>query len=132
MSPDSIGVLVVDDQLVFRQAAHEVIAATEEFETLGEAASGEHALAVIAELSPDLVLLDVRMPGMDGIETATRMHAIDPRCVIVLISVEVAPNLPAGLSTCGAAELVRKQDFGPALLRRLWRAHGHRSSTRAG
>jgi two-component system, NarL family, invasion response regulator UvrY len=125
MSPDSIGVLVVDDQLVFRQVAHEVIDATEEFQMLGEASSGAHALVAVTELSPDLVLLDVRMPDMDGIETATRMHAQDPHSVIVLITVEDEANLPAGLASCGAAELVRKQDFGPALLRRLWRAHGH-------
>src|SRR3954470_3952301 len=132
MSPDSIGVLVVDDQLVFRQVAHEVIDATEEFEMLGEAASGEHALVAVTELSPDLVLLDVRMPGMDGIETATRLHAQDPRSVIVLITVEEAPDIPAGVSSCGAAELVRKQDFGPAMLRRVWRAHGHRSPAPTG
>ena len=112
---------------MFRQVAHEVIDATEEFEMLGEAASGAHALAAVTELSPDLVLLDVRMPGMDGIETATRMHAQDPRSVIVLITVEEAPNLPAGLASCGAAELVRKQDFGPALLRRVWNSHGSSS-----
>jgi DNA-binding NarL/FixJ family response regulator len=128
VSPDSIGVLVVDDQLVFRQVAHEVIDATEDFQMLGEAASGAHALAAVTELSPDLVLLDVRMPGMDGIETAARMHAQNPHSVIVLITVEEAPNLPAGLSSCGAAELVRKQDFGPAMLRRLWRSHGRPST----
>ncbi len=132
MSPDSIGVLVVDDQLVFRQVAHEVIDATDEFELLGEAASGAHALAAAGELAPDLILLDVRMPGMDGIETASRLHEQDPGPVIVLITVEEAPDLPAGLTTCGAAELVRKQDFGPALLRRLWRAHGGRSTVRTG
>src|SRR4051795_11738020 len=121
---EQVGVLVVDDQLVFRQVAHEVIGATDEFELLGEAASGAHGLIAVAELSPDLVLLDVRMPEMDGFETATRMHAQDPRSVIVLITIEEEPNLPAGLSSCGAAELVRKQDFGPALLRRVWKAHG--------
>src|SRR3954468_15451137 len=126
-----VGVLVVDDQLVFRQVAHEVIDATEEFEMLGEASSGAHALVAVTELSPDLVLLDVRMPDMDGIETATRMHAQDPHSVIVLITVEDEPDIPAGLSSCGAAELVRKQDFGPALLRRLWRAHGHAPATPA-
>jgi DNA-binding NarL/FixJ family response regulator len=131
MSPDSIGVLVVDDQLVFRQVAHEVIDATEEFEMLGEAASGAHALVAITELSPDLVLLDVRMPDMDGIKTATLLHAQDPHSVIILITVEEAPNLPAGLATCGAAELVRKQDFGPAMLRRIWRAHGRASTAPA-
>jgi DNA-binding NarL/FixJ family response regulator len=119
-----VGVLVVDDQLVFRQAAHEVIDATKNFEMIGEAASGAHALVAAAELHPDLVLLDVRMPGMDGIETAARFRDEHPGSVVVLITVEEAPNLPAGLASCGAAELVRKQDFGPALLRRVWNAHG--------
>src|SRR4051794_31646402 len=118
-----VGVLVVDDQIVFRQAAHEVIDATKDFEMIGEASSGAHALLAATELHPDLVLLDVRMPGMDGIETAARLRDEHPGAVVVLITVEEAPNLPAGLSSCGAAELVRKQDFGPALLRRIWHTH---------
>lgn len=121
---DRVGVLVVDDQQVFRQAAHEVIDATANFELLGEAASGARALAAVAELHPDLVLLDVRMPGMDGIETATRLHEQHPEAVVVLITVEEPPNIPGGMSSCGAAELVRKQDMGPALLRRVWDTHG--------
>jgi DNA-binding NarL/FixJ family response regulator len=124
---EQVGVLVVDDQVVFRQAAHEVIDATKDFELLGEAASGAHALIAVAELEPDLVLLDVRMPGMDGIETAARLNAEHPSAVVVLITVEDAPTLPAGLASCGAAELVRKQDFGPALLRRVWNSHGSSS-----
>jgi two-component system, NarL family, invasion response regulator UvrY len=123
-----VGVLVVDDQLVFRQVAHEVIDATEDFELLGEAASGQHALVAVDDLNPDLVLLDLRMPGMDGIETAARLHEQHPQSVVVLISLEEAPNLPGGFSSCGAVELVRKQDFGPALLRRVWRTHGEHAA----
>src|SRR3954470_2587194 len=84
---EPVGVLVVDDQLVFRQVAHEVIDATNEFELLGEAGSGADDLIAVAELEPDLVLLDLRMPGMDGIETATRLHAEHPDAVVVLITV---------------------------------------------
>jgi DNA-binding NarL/FixJ family response regulator len=123
-----VGVLVVDDQLVFRQVAHEVIDSTEDFELLGEASSGAHALLAVSELDPDLVLLDVRMPEMDGIETAQRLHAQHPAAVVVLITVEEDSQLPGGMSTCGAAELVRKQDFGPALLRRVWDTHRPRST----
>jgi DNA-binding NarL/FixJ family response regulator len=119
-----VGVLVVDDQLVFRQVAREVIDATADFEILGEAGSGPHALAATEELSPDLVLLDVRMPGMDGIETAGRLATSYPEVVVVLVTIDEPPYLPDGVGACGAAELVRKQDFGPALLRRVWRAHG--------
>jgi DNA-binding NarL/FixJ family response regulator len=122
-----VGVLVVDDQVMFRQVAHEVIDATEEFAMLGEATSGPHALALAGELDPDLVLMDVRMPDMNGIETATRLRAEHPGAVVVLITAEEPPNLPVGVSSCGAAELVRKQDFGSALLRRVWRSHGSRA-----
>src|SRR4051812_19753940 len=96
-----VGVVVVDDQLVFRQVAHEVIDATPNFELLGDAASGPHALAAVADLHPDLVILDVRMPGMDGIETAARLHAEHPATVVVLITVEQAPYIPRGAHPAG-------------------------------
>ena len=115
---------MVDDQLVFRDVAREVIEATADFELVGEADCGECGLDKAAELHPDLVLLDVRMPGMDGVEVAERMRAASPSSVVVLISVDDARNLPGGVGACGAADLVRKQDFGPALLRRVWLAHG--------
>src|SRR3954447_17109268 len=121
-----IGVLVVDDQAVFREVARAVIDATPDFELLGEAGSGADALAATEELHPELVLLDVRMPGMDGIATAGRLCASHPRVVVVLISIEEAPHLPGGVGASGAAELVRKQDFGPALLKRVWESHGAR------
>ena len=120
-----VGVLVVDDQLVFRHAAGDVIAAASpEFVLLGEAASGEHAIAAVGDLHPDLVLVDVRMCGMDGIETSRRITAEHPEAVVVLVTIEDPLNLPAEVGFCGAADLIRKQDFRPSLLRRLWRAHG--------
>lgn len=123
-SDDPIGVLIVDDHLVFRQAAREVVEATPHFELLGEASSGEHALAAVEELHPDLVLLDVRLPGIDGIAVAKRISAAHPESVIVLISVEEPANIPLAARCCGAAELIRKQDFSPAVLRRVWMTHG--------
>jgi DNA-binding NarL/FixJ family response regulator len=124
----SVTVLAVDDQAVFLRAARSLIAATPGFEQVGEAASGPEALELAAQLRPDLVLVDVRMPGMDGIETAARLHSASPEAVVILVSVEEAGNLPRSAASCGAAELVRKQDFGPALLRRLWTTHHPRRS----
>ena len=119
-----VGVLVVDDNAGFRRAALEVVGATPGFEPLGEAASGEEALALAAELKPELILLDVRMPVMDGIETARRLSTEHPGAVIVLISIDYASELPDEVGSCGAKALIRKRDFGSLVLRRLWDAHG--------
>ena len=88
--------MVVDDQPVFKEAARAVIEATADFAWVGEAASGQQALAVAADVDPDLVLLDVRMPDLDGFETAARLHAAHPRTVVVLISAESPPDHPRG------------------------------------
>jgi two-component system, NarL family, invasion response regulator UvrY len=122
----AVNVVTVDDQPYFRVAARDVIGATPGFESVGEAGSGAEALEVVSELSPQLVLVDVRMPGMDGIETTRLMKAAHPDIVVVLISIEDLTNVPAAASTCGAAALVQKEDFKPSLLRSLWTAHGIR------
>ena len=119
-----VRVLTVDDQEVFRGIAREVIEATPGFESVGEAASGEEALAAVARLEPQLVLLDVRMPGLDGIEVARRLHVSHPDTVLVLISIEDAIDLPSAARVAETVPLVRKQDFGPRLLKRIWREHG--------
>jgi DNA-binding NarL/FixJ family response regulator len=122
-----VGVVTVDDQPVFLKAARDVIHATPGFTSVGEAGSGEEALALVEERQPELVLLDVRMPGMDGIETAGLIKQACPQVVVILISIEEPANVPAATSSSGAAALVRKQDFGPRVLRRLWLAHAPRA-----
>lgn len=122
-----VGVLIVDDQPTFRRAARDVVeAAGPEFALLGEAVSGEQALAAVEELHPDLVLVEVRMHGMGGIEISKRLTAAHPGAVVVLVTLENPLDLSSEVGFCGAADLIRKQELGPALLRRLWRAHRHR------
>jgi chemotaxis response regulator CheB len=120
----AVRVLTVDDQAVFRRIADAVIAATDGFEAVGEADSGLEALDAVQRLSPDLVLLDVRMPGLDGIEVARRLVAGRSGVVVVLISVDELAALPSTAELGEAVPLVRKQDFGPRLLRKLWTEHG--------
>jgi two-component system, NarL family, invasion response regulator UvrY len=116
-----VRVLTVDDQSAFRGIAREVIDATEGFESVGEAASGQDALEAVARLSPHLVLLDVRMPGLDGIEVARRLRATHPDTLVVLISIEDPIDHPSAAQLGEGVPLVRKQDFGPRLLRSIWR-----------
>jgi two-component system, NarL family, invasion response regulator UvrY len=120
----AVTVLAVDDQPIFLRAAHQLIADTPGFEQVGEATSGPEALEMAAALHPDLVLLDVRMPGMDGIETARRMVALDARAVVVLVSLEETPELPASMATVGAAVHLRKQDLSTRALQEIWTTHG--------
>ena len=111
-----VTVLTVDDHAVFRRAARRLIAATPDFEPVGEATTGPEALSLAADLHPDLALVDVRMPGMDGIETAQRLVAADPEIRVVLISLDEVPELPSA----DAPIHIRKQDLSTRTLHDLW------------
>ena len=116
----NVRVLTVDDQATFRRAAQDLIDDIPEFESVGEASCGAEALDAIAETRPELVLLDVRMPGMDGIETARRIRDRHPDVVVVLVSADDTEHLLPAAMGSGAAAMIRKQDLGPRRLVRLW------------
>jgi DNA-binding NarL/FixJ family response regulator len=113
----TVRVLVTDDQAPFRRAARTVVEATAGFELAGEASSGEEAVALAASLRPDLILMDVRMAGIGGIEAARRIAAAHPAARTVLVSSDRAEDLPPEAWTCGAAWFVHKSEFGTAALR---------------
>jgi CheY-like chemotaxis protein len=116
---DPVRVLVVDDQAVVRSAARTMLEAASGFQPVGEAASGVEALRAIEELEPDLVLLDVRMPDMDGIETAERIRARRRDTVVVLMSSDDS----AESESQGVAAFLAKHRLKAALLRELWSRH---------
>ncbi len=120
----SIRVLTVDDHATFRTAARAVIGATEGFEVAGEAASGEEGVAAAARLHPDLVLMDVRLPDIDGYEAARRIAPLRPEAVVVLVSATDEALHGDAEARCGAAAFVRKEQLCPTLLRDLWQRHG--------
>jgi DNA-binding NarL/FixJ family response regulator len=115
-----VPMLVVDDQESFRQIMRELVEATPEFELVGEAASGEDALLAAGELGPEVILMDVRMPGMDGIETARRLTSSRHDVVVILTSIEPLAEMPDHFQGCGASAFARKQDLSPRLIRELW------------
>jgi DNA-binding NarL/FixJ family response regulator len=128
---EPVRVLAVDDQEVFLSAARSLIAATPDFEHVGDASSGHEALELVPKLRPDLILLDVRLPDMDGLETARRLAESDHDAVVVLISLDEVPELPARLRSVGAAAFVRKQDLSTRRLADLWAEHSSRRAVRA-
>jgi DNA-binding NarL/FixJ family response regulator len=125
MTPDCepVTVLAVDDQPIFLRTARSLIAATPGFEQVGEAASGPEALELAADLQPDFVLLDVRMPGMDGFETARRLAGVAPHALVALISLEELPEPDSFAESTEVAAYLRKQELSTRKLRELWSAH---------
>ena len=82
----AVRLLTVDDQPLFREATRAVVAQTPDFELVGEAADGQAAIRVAREVDPDMVIVDVRMAGMDGIESTRALTAEDPTRLVVLVS----------------------------------------------
>jgi DNA-binding NarL/FixJ family response regulator len=115
--------LVVDDQAPFRGALRQLIEASPGFCLAGEASSGEDALSAVESLAPALVLMDIRMPGMGGVEAARTLGRRHPEVMVVLISVHGREELPPELVAGRRARFVHKQDLRPRLLRELWDAH---------
>ena len=81
-----VRVLTADDQPRFLAVARELVGAAAGFELIGEASTGEEAVALATELRPDLVLMDVNMPGIGGVEAARRITAARLATLTVLVS----------------------------------------------
>lgn len=94
-------ILIVDDHEVVRNGIRSYLETIPDFQVVGEAASGEEALSLVSEFIPDIVLLDLILPGMDGIETTRRVRQISPRTQVVVLTsyhedVHIFPALKAG------------------------------------
>jgi DNA-binding NarL/FixJ family response regulator len=117
-SRPEVRVLVVDDQEPFRRAMAAVVEATDGFVMVGTAASGEESVEVARALRPDLVLMDVNLPGIDGI-AATRLirSAGEPPAVVLLSTYDADEFDEDG---CGATSYIPKAAFGPDRLAQAW------------
>ncbi|MFN8380953.1 MAG: response regulator transcription factor [Anaerolineales bacterium] len=94
-------ILIADDHEVVRNGIRSYLETIPDFQVVGESASGEETLSMVAELIPDIVLLDLIMPGMDGIETTRRVKQVSPRSQVVVLTsyhedVHIFPALKAG------------------------------------
>jgi len=96
-----VSILIVDDHEVVRNGIRSYLETIKDFEVVGEAESGEKAIKMVSELIPDIVLLDLIMPGMDGVETTRQIKKISPRTQVVVLTsyhedVHIFPALKAG------------------------------------
>ena len=122
-----IRVMTVDDHPVFRTAAADIVAAMPGFESVGESEDAQAALEQVAAADPDIVIVDVRMPGMDGFELAGRLAEQDPEPGHRARLQHGRPRLLApGQLDLGAAAMVSKHWLTPRMLRGLWLVHRRR------
>ena len=139
MSKDPIGVLLVDDHEVVRRGIGALLATEDSVSVVGEAANGEEAIAQAAELEPDVILMDLEMPGLGGIEAIERIVGSDPKArILVLTSFaaddKVFPAIKAGasgylLKDTGPEDLVKaiqqvdrgESSLNPTIARKLLR-----------
>ena len=113
-------VVVVDDQAPFRTAAKAVLRRLACFELAGEASSGAEAIELVDSVRPALVLMDINMPDMNGIEATRRIVSAHPEVVVFLCSTYDVADLPPGAADSGASAYLNKERFGADTLRRLW------------
>jgi DNA-binding NarL/FixJ family response regulator len=117
---EPLSVMVVDDQAPFRMAARAVIRRSEGFSLAGEAENGVKALELATAVHPDVVLMDINMPEMGGIEATRRIMAELPDTVVILCSTYGVNDLPPDAKLSGARAYVHKEQLSAKTIRRLW------------
>jgi DNA-binding NarL/FixJ family response regulator len=118
----SVRVLIVDDQAPFRDAARAVVEATDGFEVVGESGTGEASIEAAAQLTPDLVLMDVNLPGINGLEATRRILAGSSRVIVMLLSTYEEEEYASRAAECGASAYIAKSRFDPDRLASAWAA----------
>ena len=125
VSHQDVKILAVDDHRAFREVLRDLITAAPGFVLVGQASSGEEAVRAAERLTPELVFMDVAMPGMGGIAATHAILSRRPDVVVVLISVDDPTLHPDARALGDAVVYARKQDLRPQQLKQIWEAHQH-------
>jgi DNA-binding NarL/FixJ family response regulator len=118
----TVRVLIVDDQEPFRQAARMVVELTDGFEVVGEAETGEDSVTMAQDLHPDLVLMDVNLPGINGLDATREILGSSDTVVVLLLSTYEEAEYAPRAAECGASAYIPKSAFGPDRLEAAWEA----------
>ena len=116
IEPSALRILLVDDSPAFLHAATRALALDSRIDIVGKASSGHQAIALVPEVQPDVVLMDVAMPGMNGFEATRQIKSRpNPPRIVMLTSHDIAHYRTAA-ADAGADNFVNKADFGTELL----------------
>lgn len=118
----TVRVVIVDDQEPFRIAARMVVELTDGFEVVGEAETGEASVELARRLQPDLVLMDVNLPGMNGLEATRRILSETPATRVLVLSTYEPQVYERQAVESGAIAYISKSAFGPDALVEAWEA----------
>jgi DNA-binding NarL/FixJ family response regulator len=120
-----VQVLICDDQEAFRAAAREVVNSTRGFAVVGETETGEESVVAAGRLHPDLVLMDIHLPGIDGLEASRRIKADHVDVVVLLLSTYEREDFAIRIAGSGASAFIAKAAFGPDSLLDAWLKCGY-------
>ncbi len=101
-------ILIVEDHDLVRTGLRNILASASDLEVVGEAASGEEAMRLSRDLAPDIILMDVELPGLSGLETTERILRVQPQIRVVVLTAHSEPPLPARLLDIGASGYLTK------------------------
>lgn len=121
-SGSAVTVLIVDDQPPFRAAARSLVSVLKGWQVVAEVASGEDAVLAAERTEPGIVLMDINLPGISGLEATRLIVDAAPATRVLLLSTYQAADLPADAMACGAVGYVRKEDLTPRVLREALQA----------
>ncbi|MBA3490988.1 MAG: response regulator transcription factor [Rubrobacteraceae bacterium] len=118
----AIRVLIVDDQSAVRRGLHLRLSLEPEVEVIGETGDGAEAISLAGYLQPDVVLMDVRMPGMDGIEATAALRAVSQESAVVILSLDDDAKTRTRAKEAGAVAFIAKRRMEEELLAVVRRA----------
>jgi two-component system, NarL family, invasion response regulator UvrY len=116
-------VIAVDDRPAFLDVVRKIVQATPGLVMVGEATCGEQAVELVEQMRPDLVVMDVRMPGIGGVGATRKIKAAHPSTIVALISTCSPEELLAETEGSSADAVICKRDLRPAVLQELWQRH---------
>ncbi len=116
----TVSVLIVDDQVPFRDVARLVVDMTDGFEVVGEADGGTSGVAEAARLRPELVLMDMNMPDIDGFEATRQIRAQHPDTRVLMLSTHDPADYRVQALEAGAFDFMTKSEFDPFVLAKAW------------